>query len=77
MKCENCGNDYAKTFQITMGGSKHNFDSFECAINKLAPRCKHCGTLVIGHGVENGDQIYCCARCANARGVKDLRDHVD
>ena len=37
--CENCGNDYDKAFEVTMEGKSHTFDSFECAINMLAPAC--------------------------------------
>ena len=38
-KCEACGNDYDKAFQITKDGRTHTYDSFECAINALAPIC--------------------------------------
>src|SRR6267143_6035354 len=31
-RCEVCGNDYDKAFQVTMRGDSHTFDSFECAI---------------------------------------------
>jgi len=37
-RCETCGNEYDKAFQVTMKGSAHTFDSFECAIHAL-PRC--------------------------------------
>jgi hypothetical protein len=74
-KCETCGNDYDKIFQIVMDGRTHQFDSFECAIQKLAPACKHCGCKIIGHGVETqSGSIYCCANCArqeHERGVWD------
>ncbi len=63
--CETCGNIYDKPMEITLHGMKHTFDCFECAIHKLAPRCHHCGCAVIGHGVENGDEIFCCAHCAH------------
>ena len=36
-KCEVCGNDYDKSFTVTMKGTAHTFDSFECAIHALAP----------------------------------------
>ncbi len=36
-KCEQCGNDYDKTFDVIAGGQTHTFDSFECAIQMLAP----------------------------------------
>jgi hypothetical protein len=46
------------------------FDSFECAIQKMAPVCVHCRCRVIGHGVEQGDRIFCCAHCAEMAGVR-------
>ena len=76
LKCENCGNEYAKAFRITMEGEEHVFDSFECAINSLAPRCAHCGTRIIGHGIEANQHMFCCSSCANAEGVTGSRDHV-
>jgi hypothetical protein len=48
--CETCGNDYDKAFQVRLNGKDHIFDSFECAIQALAPKCPHCGTRVVGHG---------------------------
>ena len=53
-KCDVCGNEYDKTFQITQAGMTGTFDSFECAIHATAPRCAHCQCAVIGHGVEAG-----------------------
>lgn len=75
-RCENCGNEYDRTFQVLMAGTEHVFDSFECAINVLAPQCAHCRTRIIGHGVESHDEIYCCAACAEAAGIQGLRDHI-
>ena len=52
-KCEVCGNDYYLSFEVvTSGRARHTFDSFECAIHKLAPVCDHCGCKIIGHGIE-------------------------
>lgn len=65
-KCENCGNHYGKAFSITMQGKEHIFDSFECAINILAPHCAHCDTRIIGHGVEQKGKMYCCNHCAES-----------
>ncbi len=76
-KCETCGNDYAHAFQIVMEGKEYTFDSFECAIRKLAPKCTHCGTQVIGHGVEENDLIFCCSHCAQATASHKIRDLVD
>src|SRR5437763_283807 len=54
MKCDVCGNEYDKAFTVTSGARTYTFDSFECAINKLAPTCAHCGCKVIGHGAATG-----------------------
>jgi hypothetical protein len=76
-RCEVCGNDYDKTLSVTpAGGGTHVFDSFECAIQALAPRCAHCGCRVIGHGVEAGDRMFCCASCARMSGEKGMRDRA-
>ncbi len=63
--CEVCGNDYSGSFEVHKGGEIYVFDSFECAIHKLAPECKHCGCKVIGHGVERDGSIFCCNHCAD------------
>ena len=75
-KCDVCGNDYDKSFTITMYGQEHTFDSFECAIHALAPTCNHCGCRVIGHGVEHDNQVFCCATCAEHEGVVGLKDRT-
>jgi hypothetical protein len=74
--CARCGNTYDKTFDITLGGHTHTFDSFECAIAELAPLCATCGVRVIGHGLEADGAIYCCDHCAEKAGVHGLRDRV-
>ncbi len=73
-RCEVCGNNYDKAFQVTSGGKSHTFDSFECAIHLLAPRCSHCECRIIGHGVEADGKMYCCAHCARHAGHTDLAD---
>lgn len=75
-RCDVCGNDYDKAFKVTMAAETYTFDSFECAIQKLAPMCAHCGCHIIGHGVEQGDIIYCCAHCAEQEGAKAVRDRA-
>lgn len=75
-KCEMCGNDYDRAFQVTLDGQSHTFDSFECAIHALAPTCSHCGCRVIGHGVEAEGAIYCCAHCAHAEGANGVTDNA-
>ena len=39
MQCETCGNHYDKAFEVVLDGQRHVFDSFECAIERVAPRC--------------------------------------
>ncbi|HYV99048.1 MAG TPA: hypothetical protein VE967_16450 [Gemmatimonadaceae bacterium] len=75
-QCEVCGNNYERAFTVTMNDEKHTFDSFECAIYLLAPRCEHCACRIIGHGVEAGDAIFCCAHCARTAGYTAVIDHA-
>lgn len=75
-RCETCGNDYDRAFEVILDGRNHTFDSFECCIQALAPVCAACGCRVIGHGVQKGETIYCCAHCAGAKGVEELQDRA-
>jgi hypothetical protein len=73
-ECETCGNEYDKSFEIVVRGRAHVFDSFECAIQALAPTCDHCGCKIIGHGNETAEGFYCCAHCARESGHPEQRD---
>jgi Rieske Fe-S protein len=75
-RCETCGNEYDKAFEVTVLGRSHTFDSFECAIHTLAPTCSHCGCKVVGYGVEASGTFYCCAHCANDSGVREVPDRA-
>lgn len=75
-KCDHCGNDYDKAFTLTLAGQTMTFDSFECAIHAMAPRCAHCGCTIIGHGMEAQGRMFCCAHCARQSGVEGLDDRV-
>jgi hypothetical protein len=75
-KCEVCGNEYHQSFEVTLMGKRHIFDSFECAIHRLAPHCDHCGCRIVGHGVEAGGLFYCCANCARDSGASEVVDHA-
>ena len=75
-KCDKCGNDYDKAFKVTMGDRTQTFDSFECAISMMAPRCPHCDCTIIGHGLAAGGRVFCCNHCATGAGVTGLRDRV-
>jgi hypothetical protein len=76
-RCLTCHNDYDKSFDVVVAGRSYTFDSFECAIQKLAPICTHCGCRIIGHGVESAGSFYCCAHCAHDEGVIDACDRVE
>lgn len=75
-KCMTCGNEYDKCFHIVKDDETYTFDSFECAIQALAPACNHCQCRIIGHGLEANGNYYCCDHCAECAGVKGLRDRV-
>ena len=76
-ECATCGNQYDKAFQVTTAdGESFVFDSFECAIQALAPRCEHCNCHVIGHGVEVGGAYFCCTHCADETGKIGTRDRA-
>lgn len=75
-RCEVCGNEYDKSFEVVKDGTSHTFDSFECAIHALAPHCENCEVPVIGHGVEANGSMFCGANCAQTAGFGQLRDRV-
>src|SRR6516164_3980299 len=64
-RCEMCGNDYDKSFELIAAGSRHVFDSFECAIRAVALFCEHCGCKMIGRGTEVSRKFFCCTHCAS------------
>jgi hypothetical protein len=63
-------------FEVITAGQRHIFDSFECAIHKLAPICALCGCKVIGHGIAANNTFYCCAHCAREAGVTGVADRA-
>ncbi|MCL2449450.1 MAG: hypothetical protein FWD17_10925 [Polyangiaceae bacterium] len=76
-RCDVCGNDYDKSFEVRVAGNAYTFDSLECAAQRVAPACQHCGCRILGHGVEQEGHLFCCAHCARAAGKRDVRDRVD
>ena len=76
-RCDMCGNDYDKAFQLTThDGTTKTFDSFECAIHAVAAECSHCGCKIMGHGLESNGTMYCCAHCARESGETQLQDRA-
>ncbi|MFD8483671.1 Prokaryotic metallothionein [Kitasatospora sp. NPDC059673] len=77
--CVVCQNDYWLSFEIkTITGDTYVFDSFECAMEKLAPRCEQCTVRIVGKGVEVAGRFFCGANCARANSVlgAEVRDAV-
>lgn len=75
-RCMVCGNEYDKAFEVKMNGNNYIFDSFECAIHALAPKCNECGVKILGHGIEADGKFFCCAHCAVKAGVTEVNDRV-
>ncbi len=75
-KCDTCGNDYDHAFEIHLDDKVHTFDSFECAIHAMAPKCQHCDCRILGHGVQVEEAIFCCAHCSESAGKIGIRDRV-
>lgn len=70
--CATCGNEYDKPFTVRWSGHSESFDSIECAVARIAPQCAHCGCRILGHGIDVGDDTYCCAHCARESGHHEL-----
>ena len=66
--CEGCGNDDYLSLEVITAGVTQVFDTFECAVHKLALVCHHCGCKVPGHGIKaNGHVLLLCALCSARR----------
>lgn len=75
VRCEVCGkND--RCFEVRLGGQKHVFDSFECAMRAFAPHCGHCGCELLGHGIVLGDTIYCSYACVNGAHAREYEHRI-
>ena len=75
-RCETCGNEYDESIEVVVAGQPHTFDSLECAIEALAPRCAHCNVKVIDHsGFGPGLPHYCYAHLPPG-GDQLISDHA-
>lgn len=72
--CDTCGNEYEQCLEVQVAGETYFFDCLECAAQRLAPVCGHCGVRILGHGLGIDDRFFCCAHCARAVGVWQFRD---
>jgi hypothetical protein len=73
--CEVCGKSGDRCFEVHLGGERHVFDNFECAIRGLMPKCPLCGSMILSSGVQVGDQLYCSHACASLTSVVDVEVH--
>ena len=74
--CTVCGNTYDKAFEVRHPDGVFVFDSFQCAIQRLAPTCARCDCRVIGHGTEADGQVFCSGHCAQQVGVSGVADRA-
>lgn len=63
-RCENCGFNIEKDYILFINGTEFTFDSFECAINFVAPRCAACNSIVLGRVVQERGDTYCSDKCS-------------
>ncbi|MGE5463270.1 MAG: hypothetical protein ACM3PS_07940 [Syntrophothermus sp.] len=73
--CEVCGKNQDRCFEVHLGGEKHVFDSFECAMRGLMPTCSQCGCLILGAGVLAEGRLYCSHSCASLLPVREYEAH--
>lgn len=71
-RCVNCGDNIEKDYILFINGAEFTFDSFECAINFIAPRCTNCNTIIIGRGVNVGGDIYCSPGCSHSENFSPI-----
>ena len=69
-RCLNCGENIEKDYILFVNGPEYTFDSFECAINFMAPRCSNCSSVIMGQGVHKKGEVYCTEDCANEEKFK-------
>ncbi|MFA6237893.1 MAG: hypothetical protein WC635_11235 [Bacteriovorax sp.] len=65
-RCMNCGVNIEKDYILFINGTEFTFDSFECAINFVAPRCANCNTIVMSRGLRSGEEVFCSDSCLNS-----------
>ena len=76
-RCETCGNDYDKAFQVSMNGSTHTFDSFECRDPRARADLRELRHSYCRPRPGEGRHVLLLrAHCAEVVGVTGLRDRV-
>lgn len=75
IRCEVCGNR-DQCFEVHLGGERHVFDSFECAMHAFAPHCARCGSELLGHGIVVADSLYCSYECAHEYEARQYEQRI-
>lgn len=75
--CDSCGNPDGNLFTIIRDAETRTFDSFECAIHVMAPRCGHCGCPILGHGFTNDAGLFCCEHCGTQASTEQSKPTGD
>ena len=63
--CEVCGKVPEEYLEVHLGGKRHLFDSFECAMSGMLLRCRRCGGIILDSGVRVEGASYCSDSCAS------------
>jgi hypothetical protein len=69
--CEVCGKNEECCFEVHLGGEIHVFDSFECAISGLMPRCSKCGSILLSPGIQFQGMLYCSYACVGVYNMQE------
>ncbi len=70
--CEVCGKNQDLCFEVHVGGERHIFDSFECAIRGLMPKCSLCGGIIFGPGIQIDNKRVCSYVCASLYSTQEI-----
>ncbi len=69
-RCVVCGHNSVGNFSVTLAnGRTYDFDTFQCAIDRLAPRCSRCGIRIIGHPTVVDGGLFCGPHCSQFLGI--------
>jgi len=71
-RCLNCGENIEKDYILFINGTEYTFDSFECAVNFMAPRCTNCNSVIMGQGVHREGEIFCTKDCASSESFRTV-----
>ena len=62
-RCIKCGLTIEKDYILFINGTEFTFDSFECAVNFVAPRCANCNSVILKDGIQISEAKYCNHFC--------------